>query len=142
MQQVFVLNPLFRNKWNNIKACKRTVGGFPFPKVGVVEVNFLSLSPGACTVCMLSCTAFKGLALGYGWARFRRNWLLNSSGNSCISQLCGWQLFSVGKAWVYFKVIVVLSLWQQAAATSLAHYPPLPLDLSLGRNLGLLSGRR
>lgn len=44
-----------------------------------------------------------------------------------------------GRAWIYFKVIVVLSLWQEAAVTSLAHYPPLSLDLSLGRSLGLLS---
>ena len=111
---------------------------FPWRWGWMLRISLI-LSPGGSTICMLRCTAFKGLALGYNWAGFRRSWSLNSSGSACISQLCGWQLLLVGKAWIYFKVIVALSPWQQAAATSLAHYPPLPLDLSPGRSLGLLS---
>lgn len=85
----------------------------PFPKGGDRRSKFFSLSLGGSAVCPLSCLALKGLALGSGWAEFRRNWSLNSSANFCTSQWCGWQLLLEGKAWILFKVIVVLSCGSQ-----------------------------
>lgn len=110
----------------------------PFPKSGDGWREFLSLQL-VLLFAHWELHSFGRACPGIDWAVFRRGWSLNSSANFCVLQLCNWQLLLVGKTWIYFKVIAVLSLWQQAAATSLVHYPPLPLDLILSRSLGLLS---
>lgn len=108
-------------------------------KVGMEEANF-SPSLSRWLYCLhAELHSFGRACPRIDWAGFRRGWSLNSSANFCISQLCRWQLLLVGKTWIYVKVIAVLSLWQQAAATSSVHYPPLPLDLILSPSLGLLS---